>query len=142
MSLVFLFYSLSYENLFDDIVENYSVINKELGDIQDFRIVKHEVLIGERIIDDDEEINNLITLKNEFVEEFDRTIRHTIDAKLDELRGAGTSYDKRVGVLNNAASLDLLMKDAQERFGHLINAFKYGATSAPLSSAARVISKP
>lgn len=109
------FYSLSYENLFDDIVENYSIINKELGDLQDFRIVNHEVLIGERIIDDDEQINNLNALKNEFVEEFDRTIRQTIDAKLDELRGTGTSYDKRIGVLNNATSVDLLMKDAQER---------------------------
>ena len=105
-------YSISYENWFDDIVEKYALINAQIGDLQDFKIVAHEVLIGERVIDPDEEVENLEALKNEFLEQFRSTLQSAIDAKLVELRESG-DYSKRIGV---AADVDALVAQAHEKF--------------------------
>lgn len=105
------YYSISYENWFDDIVEKYDLINEQLGDIQDFKIVNHEVLIGERVIDEDERIANLEAIKNEFVDQF----RATLAAKIDEtLESFGpTDYNKRIGV---SADIDALVAIAHDKF--------------------------
>ena len=106
------YYSVSYENWFDDIVEKYALINAQLGDIQDFKIVKHEVLVGERVIDPDEQEANLKALQNEFVNEFSIALEKAIDAKLVELR-QDNDYAKKIGV---AADLDALVAQAHELF--------------------------
>lgn len=105
-------YSVSYQNWFDDIVEKYALINAQIGDIQDYKIVNHQVLIGERVIDESEQIENLEALKKEFIDEFDATLAAAIDAKLVELRQEN-DYSKRVGV---AADIDALFAQAHEMF--------------------------
>ena len=65
------YYSVSYENWFDDIVEKYAILNDAIGDLQDYHIVDHRVLVGERVIEDGERIANLNALKAEFVDQFD-----------------------------------------------------------------------
>ena len=107
------FYSVSYENWFDDIVEKYSILNAQLGDIQDYKIVNHEILIGERIIDEDEQIANLEALKKEFVNKFDSELQKAIDAKLDSLRENGASAEVRVTV---DADIDALVSIAHGLF--------------------------
>ena len=106
------YYSVSYENWFDDIVEKYALINAQIGDLQDFKIVNHEVLIGERVIDQSEQVANLEALKNEFVAEFETALKLAIDEKLVELR-QDNDYSKRIGV---AADLDALVAQAHELF--------------------------
>ena len=106
------YYSVSYENWFDDIVEKYALINNQIGDLQDFQIVKHETLIGERVIDKDEQVANLEALKSEFVAEFELAIKAAVDAKLVELRAEG-DYDKEIGV---DADIDALVAQAHELF--------------------------
>jgi hypothetical protein len=106
------FYSISYENWFDDIVEKYALINAQLGDLQDFKIVDHRVLIGERVIDDSEQVANLEALKKEFVDQFEATMKAAIDAKLVELREEN-DYSKRIGV---AADIDALVAQAHDIF--------------------------
>lgn len=107
------FYSVDYANWFDDIVEKYAQINAQLGDIQDFRIINHEVLIGERVIDESEQVSNLNALKNEFVEQFRAKLETEIDAALEELRESGAGYEKRIGV---SADIDNLVSIAHEMF--------------------------
>ena len=109
------YYSVSYENWYDDIVEKYATINEVLGDIQNFKIIDHKVLIGERIIDEDEQLANLNALKNEFVAQFTAKLQSEIDAKLEELRNdpSGNDYNKRVGV---SADIDALVAIAVEMF--------------------------
>ncbi len=106
------YYSVSYENWFDDIVEKYALLNKQIGDLQDYKIVSHEILIGERVIDKDEQEANLKALENEFIEQFKAALQTAIDAKLSELRAAG-DYDKRIGV---TADIDMFVALAREKF--------------------------
>ena len=105
------YYSVSYENWFDDIVEKYAIINEQLGDIQDYKIVNHEVLIGERVIDESEQVANLEALKNEFIDQFRLAFEAKIDAALESI--SATDYDKRISV---DADIDKLVSDAEERF--------------------------
>ena len=106
------FYSVSYENWFDDIVEKYALINAQIGDLQDFKIVNHQVLIGERVIDENEQVANLEALKNEFIAEFEAALQVAVDEKLVELRQEN-DYSKRIGV---AADIDALVAQAHELF--------------------------
>ena len=109
------YYSVSYENWYDDIVEKYSIINAQLSDIQTFKIVDHKVLIGERVIDESEQIANLNALKSEFVKNFTNALQSAIDDKLDELRNdpAGNDPNKRISV---SADIDALVAIAIEMF--------------------------
>ena len=106
------YYSVSYENWFDDIVEKYALINAQIGDLQDFKIVNHEVLVGERVIDESEQVANLEALKNEFIKEFELALQQAIDAKLVELRQEN-DYSKRISV---SADIDALVALAHEMF--------------------------
>ena len=107
------YYSVSYDNWFDDIVEKYSLINKQIGNLQDYKIVDHKTLIGERVIDDEEQSANLAALMNEFVDNFKAELQAAIDAKLVELRQEGGNYDKRIGV---GADIAALVDIAHEMF--------------------------
>lgn len=108
------YYSVSYENLFDDIVKKYSLLNGLIGDLQSYKITSHEVLIGERVIDESEQIANLEALMNEFIDQFRFNLDTAIDSKLVELRQEGNNHDKRVGV---AADIDNLVIVARNMFG-------------------------
>ncbi len=85
------YYSISYENWFDDIVENYYILNTAIGDIQDYKITDHKILIGERIIDADERESNFDALKNEFVENFDKELSLKLDEAHKTLASTGSS---------------------------------------------------
>ena len=106
------YYSVSYENWFDDIVEKYALINAQIGDLQDFKIINHEVLIGERVIDPNEQISNLNALQNEFIENFRREFEKKIDEKLVELRQAGDVTTK----IDVSADIDALVEIAHDMF--------------------------
>lgn len=105
------YYSVSYQNWFDNIVENYAKLNAEIGDIPDYKIVDHKVLIGERIIDDDEVVANLDALKEEFIDQLDIAISDAINAKYDEMFGVADG----VGIELNV-DVDSLLALAHERF--------------------------
>ena len=106
------YYSVSYENWFDDIVEKYAILNSAIGDLQDYKIVGHEILTGERVIDAKEQVANLEALKAEFVAEFRNALQSAIDAKLVELRESN-NYNARITV---SADLDALVANAHEMF--------------------------
>ena len=69
------YYGVDYENWFDGIVESYSELNGLIKDYQTYEIVDHKVLIGERIIDEDEVLANRKAIMNEFVQALDDKIR-------------------------------------------------------------------
>ncbi len=48
------YYSIRYDIWFEDMVEYYSYLNEQLKDLQTQLIVNHQLLVGERIPDDDE----------------------------------------------------------------------------------------
>ena len=111
------YYSISYEHWFDDIVEKYALINSQIGNLQDYHIVGHEVLIGERVIDPDEQVDNLKALMNEFADNFRQTLESEIDIALGNLynpENPQLNKDKRIGV---AADIDSLVAVALDMFG-------------------------
>ena len=106
------FYSVDYANWFDDIVEKYALINAQIGDIQDFKIINHEVLIGERVIDESEQLANLEALKNEFIDNFRSALEVEVDKKLVELRQNGDVTTK----IEVSADIDALVAIAHDMF--------------------------
>ena len=117
------YYSVSYDHWFDDIVEKYAHLNRELGGLQDYKIVSHEVLIGERVIDKSEQESNLNALMKEFVEQFDRALCNEIDNTLDKIQdpnGDGDTGDndpnKRIRIRYTDAHIDLLVSKAHDMF--------------------------
>ncbi len=106
------YYSVSYENWFDDIVEKYAIINSQLGNIQDYKIINHEILIGERVIDEKEQEANLEALKNEFINNFKKELEKKIDEKLFELRQAADTTTK----IEVDADIDALVAIAHGMF--------------------------
>ena len=111
------YYSISYENWFDEIVENYSVLNENLADLQDAHIVDHKVLIGERVIDESESVANLNTLMNEFIEEYRAELSNKVEETFATLRQQG-AYDKRIGI---EANIDELVAYMRERLDISVN---------------------
>ena len=81
------YFSISYENWFEDILENYTRINAEIGDLQNYKIVDHQVLIGERVIEESERKANLEALKTEFLSVVEKTIDDAINAAYDDMFG-------------------------------------------------------
>jgi hypothetical protein len=107
------YYSVSYENWFDDVVENYAILNGAIGDLQDYHIVDHRVLVGERVIEQSEQNANLNALKAEFVDQFDKQFQLAIDEALTDIRANAADYNVRIGV---SADIDNLIAIAFERF--------------------------
>ena len=106
------YYSISYENWFDNIIETYAKLNAEIGDLQGYEIVGHEILIGERLIEADEIQANINALKTEFINEVEKTIHAAIDAAFDAMYEGNvtdTSIDLQVNV-------EALVALAHERF--------------------------
>ncbi len=107
------YYSVDYENWFDDIVKKYNDLNKAIGDIQDYIIADHRVLIGERVIDEKETLANLKLLKNEFVSKFDELLLKNIDVAHVAIRDGSLAGYTSVGI---NVSVDELINTAKELF--------------------------
>lgn len=105
------YYGVDYQNWFDDIVENYIVINTELKDLQSYEIVDHKILIAEREIEASEMQINYIKLQTEILEFLDSQLLNTVDAKLAELKGDAANYEKRIKF---TVDLDALMNSFAE----------------------------
>ena len=104
------YYSVSYDNWFDDIVTKYTKINAQIGNLQDYKITFHQVLIGERVIDSAEKVSNLQALMDEFAAQLGEELLRATDNKVAELNGS-----KDIGV---AIDVDALMACAYEQFGY------------------------
>lgn len=108
------YYSVSYQNWYDDIVEKYAILNAQLGDIQNYKIVDHKILVGERIIDEDESVANLKTLKTEFVSVVDTAISEAIRDAYREMFGKPDVYPYGKGI-NLQVKVAELVEYARER---------------------------
>jgi hypothetical protein len=90
------YYGVDYHNWYDDILSTYDELNSAIGDLQSYEIVDHDVLIAEREIEEKETQANYVLLKKEILEILDAQLLAAVDAKLQELKESGASYDVRV----------------------------------------------
>ncbi len=80
------YYGIDYENWFDKITEQYATLNAAIGDLQKYNIINYEVLVAERVIDDDEMTGNYYRLAEEFVAAVDASLSRKIDLAIKALR--------------------------------------------------------
>ena len=90
------YYGVDYHNWFGNIVENYKFLNDILGDLQDYEIVDHKILIAERVIEKGEMAQKYAILQNELLTFLDNQLLNTVDKALLSLKGKPDSYDKRI----------------------------------------------
>ncbi len=99
------YYGVNYENWYDDILIQYNKLNKEIGDLQDFEIIDHRVVIAERVIDKDEVAANNALLKAEFIELVEAKTVELINAAFDSMYGDPNQYGRGVSVKFNIEAL-------------------------------------
>ena len=85
------YYGVDYNTWYDSIIETYNLLNSYIGDLQDFKIVDHRLVIGERVIDAGETAANYIALKDEIVELLDAQIAKAISDKFAALQAGGAA---------------------------------------------------
>ncbi|MBP3308390.1 MAG: hypothetical protein J6L90_03015 [Clostridia bacterium] len=85
------YYGVDYNTWYDSIIETYNLLNSYIGDLQDYKIVDHRLVIGERVIDAGETAANYIALKDEIVELLDAQIAKAISDKFAALQAGGAA---------------------------------------------------
>ena len=105
------YYGIDYHNWYDDIVENYKIIDEAIGKLQSYEIVDHDVLIAEREIEEKEMQVNYVHLQNEILAFLDKQIVGCVDTALASLKGNSANYDKRIKL---SVDVDALMNTFAE----------------------------
>lgn len=73
------YFGVSYNSWYKDIVLNYFKLENAIGDLQDYIITNHRTVIGERVIDSDEQLANYKTLMDEVITMMDGQLDIQID---------------------------------------------------------------
>jgi len=80
------YYGVDYNNWYEKIVDQYAVLNKAIGGLQEYNITNHMVIYAERIIDSNELESNRATLAAEYISEIEANLSKAIDRKIKEIR--------------------------------------------------------
>ena len=83
------YFGVDYNNWFEKIVAQYKILNDALGDLQTYKIVDHDKIIAERVIDSEEMSENYRILINEFAQVVDEQISQNIDIAIKSMRDEG-----------------------------------------------------
>ncbi|MBQ3016104.1 MAG: hypothetical protein IJD79_04925 [Clostridia bacterium] len=109
------YYGIDYENWYKDIVKNYAELNAAIGELQNYRIVDHKIVIGERVIEPDEAKANIVTLMRELVDMLETKILEAKDNELHAMRDPSNEYYGDLLYVN--IDVDSLM----EAFAEILN---------------------
>ena len=106
------YYGIDYANWEEKILEQYALLNDAIGDLQKYKIIKHEILTVERIIDSDERYANYVRLADELVLAIDNSISSEIDRVIKETKKElGTVYGNGFKVNIDEAGILSLLSD-------------------------------
>ena len=98
------YYGVNYNSWYDDLLVTYAELNKAIGDLQKYEIVKHSTLITERSVTDAEKAEMYTNLENEFFALLESEIVSKLDAKFDDLK-IEEKFDVRVKLSFNLESI-------------------------------------
>ncbi len=79
-------YSIRYDIWFDEMVEQYNLVNEALADLQTYIITDHRFIMGERIPDEVEVAANEVILSDAIYDAVAKSLTDVKDAKLKEYR--------------------------------------------------------
>ena len=99
------YYGVDYTTWRENIMKTYAELNSLIGDLQDYKIVNHEIVIGERIIDDDEMEADRKTLMAEIISELDKYAYEMVAAGYDKLKEEASDLGRPLAVTFNKAAL-------------------------------------
>jgi len=105
------YYGVDYHNWYDDMLENYKILNDAIGKLQSYEIVDHSILIAEREIEDKEMQVNYGHIQDEILAFLDKQLVACVDSALASLKGDAANYDKRIKL---AVDVDALMNAFSE----------------------------
>ncbi len=83
------YFGVSYSSWYKDVVLNYNKLNNAIGDLQDYLITDHKTVIGERVVDSEEEISNYKLLMNELITMMDGQLDVAISRAYESLSERG-----------------------------------------------------
>jgi hypothetical protein len=96
------YYGVDYKTWFEDIAMNYAELNAAIGDLQSYQIVDHKIIIGERVISEDEVAQNYRRLKAEILEMIETQLADAVHDGYEYLEGTygpSAAYGKEISVV-------------------------------------------
>ena len=81
------YYGIDYQNWYDDLVQQYNIINGAIGAYQSYEIVDHRTILAERVVDSAEHAANMNLIKTEFIERLVAEIEKGIDDTFNSMSG-------------------------------------------------------
>ena len=97
------YYSVKYEYWQDDVVAMYNEINSVLSGVQTSLITKHEFIEGVRVADDDELINDSMSLLDQAIAAENAYVKAETEAEINAYRNARERIDSAINtVINNS----------------------------------------
>ena len=128
------YYGVDYENWFDKIVVHYTNLNSALGTLQNYEIVDHSAIIGERILDSKETYENRMELINELIANIDSAINAKINEKRAEIGADPANIGKGVKLDIDLAAIKEYAKDRFALTAEEIDSLGYDALIAGVVS--------
>ncbi len=101
------YYSVNYDTWFERMVKTYNTLNKQIGDLQDYTIIEHKTIIGEKKLTEDELEKNADLIKAEFIQLLNSELRQLINNKIDEL-GVGSNPSIKLDIDADALCAQLM----------------------------------
>ena len=86
------YFGISYENWFEKIAEQYTKLDDAIGNLQQYNIVDHKIILAERIIERAEMEKNYARLADEYSEAIELSLVSAIDAAIKQNREEGNVY--------------------------------------------------
>ncbi len=109
------YYGVSYQNWYNEIVTTYAVLNNAIGGLQDYEIYDHNIIVCERVIEDEEMAKNYLALENEIVELLKEQLKVVVDKAYADLKAGGEeNYAKRL-------KLEINRNDLVLQFSQILN---------------------
>ena len=120
------YYSVDYHNWYQNMVKTYTTINQNLKGLQDYYITEHRTVIAERIIDEDEVLQNFEEMKAGVLKAIETQLEAAITAKFNEanreLDGFTVTVDKDALMAQTATLLGVELADLAGDFETALDA--------------------
>lgn len=123
------YYGVYYENWFEKIIEQYSILNSAVGDLQNHGIVDHSIVYAERVLNPSEQNVNNNNLIEEFLSELSDVISDGIYAKRSEMRDDPAMIGKGLEFVVTDADKAVLAELCAQRLNVSVdelNAYSFG----------------
>ena len=105
------YYGVDYENWYANVLDTYAELNAAIGDLQDYNITDHKVVLAERIIDEKESTVNYLRLKAEILEMLEAQLLVAIDDAFTALREEDAGIGRGVKLTVDVDALTLQVSE-------------------------------